>query len=415
MSSSSSKKVSQAFSNKTAPASSKKTAPASSKKTAPASSKKTAPASSKKRASSSSKKKASSSNDKKGPSPGPTASSTSIPGAVKTSPPPYAGPLASKSNPWRTVYRPLEADFHHEDLNDYLPGGYHPVIIGDKLGKADRFHVLRKLAAGTSGIVWMCWDSKARALRAVKVMKAKAGKVVCAKEMAFLKLLSGAGDQVSIEEAYKNHLAAPLEHFWQIGPNGIHMCIVMPVLGPDVQQAKSFGDVDFLRDVCAQVTSGLAFLHSRGFAHGDLHPSNILIQTSLSDLKSSDVNYLLTTFRYESLYAEGQKPEGPGPHAPKYIYEPMDWHKMDPKYFKKEIAIIDFGASFHTSRPPDWQTISLSLRAPEQFFDGYPSQATDLWSLGCTFMHILGSSNPFAQIHTDKKWYPKEKARGRGR
>ena len=251
----------------------------------------------------------------------------------------------------------------------------------------------------------MCWDKRATRLRAVKMMQAETSEEDFKKEVGLLDLLSKGGGEVSVEEAHKNLLAVPLEHFWQDGPNGRHLCLVMPVLGPNVMKAKTFGDVDFLKNVSSQVIGGLAFLHSKGVAHGDLHPGNILLQTTLSDLEREDIDHLLDSqLNYELLFAEGY--DGAGPHAPERIYECFDWAKVDPKYFKKEISIIDFGSTFKASDPPNYQTIDVSLRAPEQFFGSLPSQASDLWALGCTLMHILGSSNPFRRNPLMKTWSP---------
>lgn len=317
---------------------------------------------------------------------------------------PSTKPPAEKSESSSITYSPLRAISYHESLEDYRPGGLHPVLIEDSLGESNRFKVLRKLGHGSFGTVWMCWDNKMERLRAVKVMHAETIKEDYEKEIKLLHLLSDGGDQVSVEDAYENHLAVPLEHFWQEGPNGRHPCIVMPVLGPNVQIAKFLGNVDFLKDICSQVASGLAFLHSKGLAHGDLHPGNILLQTNINDLKLEDARPLFKQFSYECLYAEGQ--DGPGPYAPKHIYEPMNWTEVDWKYLKKDIAIIDFGALFKTSNPPNCQTIDESLMAPEQFFGSNPSQSSDLWALGCSLTHILGSRNPFKESKTDVRWSP---------
>ncbi|KAG6358516.1 hypothetical protein INS49_014400 [Diaporthe citri] len=267
----------------------------------------------------------------------------------------------------------------HETLRYYRPGGYHPILVEDKLGESGRFTVLRKLGYGSYGTVWMCWDRKVKKLRAVKVMQADT---------------SG--------EDYKTE--SPWSTSGRMAPTDDICALSCLSFGPNVMKAKALGDVDFLKDVCSQVTSGLAFLHSKGMAHGDLHPGNILLQTTLSDLDIDDITPLLNQFNYEELYAEGH--DGPGPHAPKYIYESFYWPEVDPKYFKKEIAIIDFGTSFETSDRPNHQTIDVSLRAPEQFFGSRPSQASDLWALGCTLMHVLGSRNPFARKKTAGTWSP---------
>lgn len=237
---------------------------------------------------------------------------------------------------------------------------------------------------------------------AVKVMQAATSQKHYKKEVGFLAELSKNGDEVSVEEAYKNHLAVPQEHFWHDGPNGRHLCIVMPVLGPSIALAKAFEDVNLLKDVCSQISRGLAFLHGKGMAHGDLHHHNILLQSTLSELSKPEIDHLLMNNSYwpEDLFAEGE--DGPGPYAPSQIYDCWNWIKVDPKYIKKEIAIIDFGKSFRAADPPRYYTIMSSLRAPEQFFDFSPSQASDLWAFGCTLMDILGSRNPFERPPEEK-------------
>lgn len=333
--------------------------------------------------------------------PASSASSASTPPAELE----YQTTLAQVTKSKPPKYKPLKHIERHEKLRYYRPGGFHPVLVGDKLGDSGRFIVVRKLGHGTYGIVWMCWDKEVQRLRAVKIMQADTSEEDFKKEVGLLDLLSKNSNAVSVEEAHKNHLAVPLEHFWQDGPNGRHLCLIMPVLGSTVMKAKILGDVDFLRDVCSQVTGGLAFLHSKGVAHGDLHPGNILFQTTLSDLEREDVEPLLKrNFTYERLFAEGH--DGAGPHAPERIYECFDWAKVDARYFKKEVSIIDFGSTFKALNPPNYQTIDVSLRAPELFFGSLPSQASDLWALGCTLMHVLGSSNPFRRNPCMKAWSP---------
>lgn len=45
-----------------------------------------------------------------------------------------------------------------EDPNDYYPSGFHPVLLGDFLGKSNRFRAINKLGAGAHGTVWLCRD-----------------------------------------------------------------------------------------------------------------------------------------------------------------------------------------------------------------------------------------------------------------
>ena len=46
-----------------------------------------------------------------------------------------------------------------EDLEDYRPGGYHPVSIGDDFS-AGRYVIVRKLGWGHFSTVWLARDNK---------------------------------------------------------------------------------------------------------------------------------------------------------------------------------------------------------------------------------------------------------------
>ena len=46
-----------------------------------------------------------------------------------------------------------------EDINQYKPGGYHPVLLGDVLPKeSTRYRVLQKLGHGSFATVWLAKD-----------------------------------------------------------------------------------------------------------------------------------------------------------------------------------------------------------------------------------------------------------------
>jgi len=46
-----------------------------------------------------------------------------------------------------------------EDLEDYRPGGYHPVSIGDEFNSS-RYVVVRKLGWGHFSTVWLARDNQ---------------------------------------------------------------------------------------------------------------------------------------------------------------------------------------------------------------------------------------------------------------
>lgn len=59
--------------------------------------------------------------------------------------------------PSRRVYRHIGV--YTEWIENYRPGGYHPVHIGDRLGPDDRYLIQKKLGWGGEATVWLAHDS----------------------------------------------------------------------------------------------------------------------------------------------------------------------------------------------------------------------------------------------------------------
>ena len=64
-----------------------------------------------------------------------------------------------------------------------------------------------------------------------------------------------------------------LDEFSIEGPNGQHKCIVSEVVGASIFEAKEAAEYDMLpiktaRNITAQLSLGLAYIHSCGVLHG---------------------------------------------------------------------------------------------------------------------------------------------------
>lgn len=158
-------------------------------------------------------------------------------------------------------YRQPDLDYV-EDVEKYVPGGYHPVDIGDVIGTGDqRYEVLHKLGYGGFSTVWL--------VRSYGDMPSYfALKILCAdihdfEELSVLQhLQKSAGTHPNVMALH--------DSFKVSGANGEHHCLVFPVLGPSLRTHKI---VDALPgparyQVCCQVASAIAFLHGHGICHG---------------------------------------------------------------------------------------------------------------------------------------------------
>ncbi|KAL4983803.1 kinase-like domain-containing protein [Aspergillus falconensis] len=75
-------------------------------------------------------------------------------------------------------------------------------------------------------------------------------------------------------------LAALLDHFKHDGPNGTHLCLVLPVMISDGEEmtvnAKSH-QAAYVQSISKQILLGLEFLHTLDIVHCELQSANIMV------------------------------------------------------------------------------------------------------------------------------------------
>ncbi|KAA8644834.1 uncharacterized protein ATNIH1004_009042 [Aspergillus tanneri] len=112
-----------------------------------------------------------------------------------------------------------------ESIADYRLGGYHPVHLHDLFN--ERYEITGKLAHGQTSTVWLAWDQRLEQQVALKIVKADASRDN--KELEILLYLSNP----DLDHPGKRHVIKLLDHFEHRGPNGIHLCLIFPVLVSD--------------------------------------------------------------------------------------------------------------------------------------------------------------------------------------
>jgi serine/threonine-protein kinase SRPK3 len=183
----------------------------------------------------------------------------------------------------RRVVINLEDDYQY----GYGLGGYHPIDIGDELHNG-RYRILHRLGHGNFSTVWLAvnqrfdMESEPRARYvAIKILIADANdRRYDGNIMRYLKLTNHTPNRASKNNETTDGSAfvvSLLDEFEIHGPNGLHRCIVMEVLGPSLlalQECREFDGnpltLEIVRRVLVQCAKGLAFLHSRGVVHGGM-------------------------------------------------------------------------------------------------------------------------------------------------
>lgn len=170
--------------------------------------------------------------------------------------------------PERLYELPLEWEWENvEDREHYRIGGFHPIHVDEFLDEDERFEVVNKLGFGAHSTVWVCLDRETGRLRAVKVLRADQS-TDFSPELRIQNLLK----DYTEEEVSDNHIIASLEHFWINGPNGRHLCLVLPLVGTSIDstvvQHNNLQSLDMLKSISYQVAKGAQFLHQKGICHG---------------------------------------------------------------------------------------------------------------------------------------------------
>ncbi|KAJ6558424.1 kinase-like domain-containing protein [Mycena vulgaris] len=310
-----------------------------------------------------------------------------------------------------------------ESLNNYRPGGYHPVHLNDSF-KAGRYTVVHKLGYGTFATVWLAKDASTGNYVSLKILASKASEWAghSSEEIEVVSRLqrdSADGRDEDPKEG-KAFVMQILDNFEHEGPNGVHQCIVAEVLGPSLAEDTEdlYPSEIFPADIATRFAAlGVKFLHNRGVVHADLHLGNLLLYSPEIVAWSSqeDVEEYLGKPQLESLeYRPDTLPPILAPHIPQYyVYmsDPTPLLRLclnDPT--KAQVKICDFSESFifDSSAAPVQRSINspVKYRAPEGLLDPqdcYPGPSTDIWALAVLFhMLFTGGCGIFPGLKADQ-------------
>ncbi|KAK0666773.1 kinase-like domain-containing protein [Cercophora samala] len=294
---------------------------------------------------------------------------------------------------------------HVEDLEKYRRGGFHPVHLGDKLekvGAKHRYEVIHKLGYGGFSTVWLAHNLIEGGYFALKI--------VCASESSY-------GPPPPVKAVLDSHpgkiFVTELRRFVILGPNGSHICQVLPLTGPSL---LSLSRVPYrlrpaaCKNLGRQAAQALAFLHKRGLCHGDFTAANLVLAVSpaLHRLSRQQILQLLGTPVQELVHPTG--PKTTSASSPKYAVEPADLSKLGSSHLTDHLMVIDFDQTFGFGKtlpsgvPPSpgfHLGTPLASLAPEVIIEGAAGPGSDIWALGCTLFRMRAGIQLFTEWHNN--------------
>ena len=289
-----------------------------------------------------------------------------------------------------------------ECLENYIPGGYHPVAIGDEFDEG-RYRIIHKLGAGGFATVWLARDTQEETNVALKIIMADASEH--SRELDIYNHLAETNDD---DEDKPSHITRLLDAFWHQGPNGCHRVVVTELGGPSLAAFRDHFKIrpDIVRSLAKQLVAAIQELHDAGVVHGDLAPANILIRPAGIDKLSE-----------EELYERFGRPEPLelqpiddeiviDEHVPQHIYDTIDPNVMKVDQIKSpEIMLIDFGEAYllESEEVPKEFGNNLAYASPETIvMEEKACKASDIWALACIMFEMRSSE----QLFTDGRGEP---------
>ncbi|PQK08214.1 hypothetical protein BB8028_0001g02920 [Beauveria bassiana] len=311
---------------------------------------------------------------------------------------PRAPPLSEADFKEQYAFKPAcNISLYGENLSRYRPGGYHPVSPGDTF-KDDRYVATRKLGWGDSSTVWLVKDAFLDRWVALKIFIAELS--TSRQPVAATKALCRRKDTAEL-------VPALYDSFFHEGPSGVHLCLVMELLGPSLWNLMmSFIDMcdrihqeDVLR-LTRQILSGVATFHGAGIARGDLNASNLVF--TIRNLVDDDA--LFEALGEESLKMEIVRRDGAPltAYMPRQFHDTPDWQSWVDED-EEDLRFVGVDDWFRTTdRMPSSDALRGACPAPEVLFEETYDYRADLWHAGCVIHELIFQNCPFMYMGNDQ-------------
>ncbi|PLB39606.1 serine/threonine-protein kinase, partial [Aspergillus candidus] len=283
-----------------------------------------------------------------------------------------------------------------EWVEDYRPGGYHPVVLGDIFNNG-QYKVIRKLGEGSYSTVWLARDLKSSRYVALKILVSE-----ISGSTTELRVLRHITKVAPVEGT--PHITRVLGEFEHHGPNGVHKCLVFEPMGPSVntmvEELPQFKPrrrgmkvrypLWMAKSILKQSLQALAFLHENGIAHGDFQPGNILFTLNNIDSIPEDMLRQGEDMQARLISPPVKRLDGKEDKwAPRYlcVAQPLVPFTCYAEGFK--VKLSDMGGAYFFTDPPTKLVTPLGLRPPELFLTGTVDDTVDVWSFGCLIFELI--------------------------
>ncbi|KAL1757718.1 kinase-like domain-containing protein [Schizophyllum commune] len=271
-----------------------------------------------------------------------------------------------------------------EDITFYMPGGYHPVRIGEVFsGSKGQYRIMHKLGQGAYATVWLAQTVSSKALVALKIPTA------------------GDHEQLRVSEFIDK---IPIH-----GPNGHHCGIVTDVIVPLASAGVFLLPPRWRKEAAYGMVQAMAQIHRAGIVHGDFHMANIGATVALPTDVAAQEQLMQDLGEYGLTVVLPINPARQTASLPPYIVTPCQWGDYFFKYLEgvtPQIKVYDFGNAYKAGTENPAFRCAVEAYAPEIAFAECVEKkervpiafASDLWALGSAIFETVTGTTLFRNI-----------------
>ncbi|KAL1717689.1 kinase-like domain-containing protein [Schizophyllum commune] len=255
-----------------------------------------------------------------------------------------------------------------EDITFYMPGGYHPVRIGEVFsGINGQYRIMHKLGFGAFATVWLAHTVATGAFVALKI---------------------------------------PIH-----GPNGLHCGIATDVVVPLASAGVCFQPRRWRKEVAYGMVQAMMQLHRAGIVHGDFHMANIGVTVPMPTDAQAQEKLMQDLGEYELTVVLPIDPTKQTASLPPYIVTPCRWADHffnDLGRMKPHIKVYDFGndKSYKVGTENPAFRCAVEAYAPEIAFAECVEKkervpiafSSDIWALGSAIFETITGTTLFRNI-----------------
>ncbi|KAL1698640.1 kinase-like domain-containing protein [Schizophyllum commune] len=287
-----------------------------------------------------------------------------------------------------------------EDITFYMPGGYHPVRIGDVFsGSTGDYRIMHKLGFGAYATVWLAQTVATSAFVALKIPTAGDH------GFAEAEMLEAANATALDHQCVSELIDKITIH----GPNGFHCGIVTEVVVPLASAGVCFQPLRWRKEVAYGMVQAMAQVHRAGVVHGDFHMANIGVTVPLPTDAQSQEKLMQDLGEYELTVVLPIDPTKQTASLPPYIVTPCRWADHffnDLAEMKPQIKVYDFGNAYRVGTKNPAFRCAVEAYAPEIAFaecvrkkERVPiAFSSDIWALGSAIFETITGTTLFRNI-----------------